>query len=365
MPAKVILDTLDKARVFAVDSFGNHDFTYPYLKYYFIGKYLAEHYKERHADFVKIFSNLGSSSNGCIAIFIAHHGRSIDYLKELEQTARGLFKDVEPSYLSEDDLKAFDKRSDLIIQAALPSPSVDPEQERDRVLQVKEKQESVNATMVDDVQNEDREVRENIVAMRLSQVIGLIIKGRPGSIEMSTQKALITSIVELHAKLIRLFFDTFKDETTQQHIIDYLSYRLSKKYKGRASADREKMRKIAAKLFWNLNFSTTYGLLLHCANAIGSEDLFKVIKEACASKSDAPIYRLLPYLVEVMYKKRLDIDGMVSSMPKFPQTVQTMLRMIVSRFCATHHIGHQERQQAEALFNLKKTLPQYINSEKE
>ena len=365
IPEKVIWDTLSKAGVFAVDSLGNHDFSYPYLKYYFIGKYLAEHYKERHDDFVRIFSNLGSSSNSCIAIFIAHHGRSVEYLEELEQTACGLFKDVEPSYLSEEDLKAFDKRSDLIIQAALPSPSVDPEQERDRALQIKEKQEPVSATVVDDVQNEDREVREIIVAMRLSQVIGLIIKGRPGSIEKTTQKELITAIVELHAKLIRSFFDTFKDEATQQHIIDYLSYRLNKKFNGQMSSDREKLRKIAAKLFWNLNFSTTYGLLLHCASAIGSEDLFKVTKEACVSKSDAPISGLLPYFVEVMYKKRLDIDGMVSSMPKFPRTVRTMLRMIVSRFCATHHIGHKERQQAEALFNLKKTLPQYINSEKE
>lgn len=66
-----------------ISSCRNYSFEYPYLYYFFAGKYFAEHTDENdsenaHAivEIDNIVNNLHTNENAYIAIFISHHTKS-------------------------------------------------------------------------------------------------------------------------------------------------------------------------------------------------------------------------------------------------------------------------------------------------
>ena len=164
-----------------------------------------------------------------------------------------------------------------------------------------------------------------------------------------------------------MFFDTFKDKASQDSIIDYISHTLGIRLKNSGGAESsERIRRKAEQIFWNLNFATTYGLMIHCVCAIGSSELVNIIKKTCSKQKNAPLVTIIPYVVEVIFKKKVDIDGMKKIFPDLSETVKNMLRFVVVYFCRIHHVTYKERQQVEQLFGLKKPLlPLYIEAQKE
>lgn len=365
---KQIFDNLERAKVFGTDGLGYYDFHYPYLKFYFIAKYMAEHYDDCDADFERVFSNLGNAANGYIAIFVAHHERSVHYLDRISEKTSQVFSGVTGCYLSNADMREFDEQSKVIVRAALPSPDTDPDRERERLLIEKERIERTQSDLAstdDDIA--EPELRDFVIAVRLCQVLGQILKIRPASIPIDVQKKMIRSIIDAYSRILRLFFDTFKDKASQDAIIDYISHTLGSRLKNTDGAESsEKIRRKAEQIFWNLNFATTYGLMIHCVCAIGSAELVSIIKVACSEQENAPLVMIIPYVVEVIFKKKVDIDGMKKIFPDLSETVRNMLRFVVVYFCRTHHVTYKERQQVEQLFGLKKPLlPLYIEVQKE
>ena len=362
---KQIFENLSKAKVFGVDALGYYDFHYPYLKYYFIAKYMAEHYDDCDADFEYVFSHLGSSANAYIAIFVAHHERSIHYLNRIVERTSKVFNGVSGCYLSHADMKAFDNQSKLIVKAALPESNNNPDEERDKLLAEKEKAESTQVGMASaDEEIADPELRDFVIAIRLCQVVGQILKIRPASIPVEVQKGMIKSIIDAYARILRTFFDTFNDKDAQDSIVDYISHTLGARMRRNGAKDTVKMRSLAERIFWNLNFATTYGLMIHCVCAIGSSDLANIIKSACSDNNDAPLMMIIPYVVEIIFKKKVDVDGMKKIFPELPETVKNMLRFVVVYFCRTHHVPYKERQQVEQLFELKPLLPLFIETQR-
>lgn len=358
---KQIFDNLERARVFGADGLGYYDFRYPYLKYYFIAKYMAENYDECDTDFEHVFSHLGNSANAYIAIFVAHHERSVHYIDRIIEKAAQAFSGVVGCYLSDADMKAFDEQSKMIVKAALPALNNNPDEEREKLLVAKEKTENVQADMSPvDEEIADRELRDFVISIRLCQVLGQILKIRPSSIPCEAQKKMIRGIIDVYARILRTFFDTFKDKEAQDSIIDYISNALGTRInKARDTNRAKKIRNMAERIFWNLNFATTYGLMIHCIYAIGSSELVNVIRATCLDRTDAPLMMIIPYVVEILFKKKVDVDGMRKIFPKLPETVKNMLRFVVAYYCRTHHVLYSERQQLEQLFDLKPTLPMF------
>ena len=161
-----------------------------------------------------------------------------------------------------------------------------------------------------------------------------------------------------------MFLDTFKENETRELIVERITFILREILKKKGNLeDKEKIREKAIQVFWNLNYITIYGLMIHCVCSIGSNELSSVIRSACESRSDAPLLKIIPYVVEIMFKKLVNIDGMKKIFPVLPETVRNMLKFVVVGYCRIHNISFKERQQVEALFNLRnKLLPNHLSS---
>lgn len=294
-----------------------------------------------------------------IAIFMSHHDRSVEFLANVKDQAEHLFEGTEECYLTAQDLRRFEQQSRSLIQAALPALGVDPEKERERYIERTERREVEVERRSQDDEEEDVSLRELIASMRLCQVLGMILKSRPGSIQKVTQKELVRSTIRVYARIIRKFFDTFKDEASEKAIIDFIAYSITKG-KPNASKRESQIRDLATRAFWNLNFVATHNMMIHCVGALGSDELSGVIHEACDDDKEHPLMLMIPFVVDVIFKKRVDVDGMRAAFPKLPNTVRSMLKLVVARFCAIHHVTYSDRQKVEQLFELPKTLPGYL-----
>lgn len=360
--ANDILEKLEKGKIFGTDSFSFYDFKYPYLKYYFIAKYLVEHYDTCENDCTRVFSHLGSVSNAYVAIFMSHHDRSVQFLDKIESMLCQMFEGVTECYLTHADSKEFDEQAKIIAQAALPNTNVDPEKERERILVAKEKREAelVHSENAED-EDSNSQLRNFVAAMRLCQVTGMILKSRPGSMPLARQKRLLLSVVDVYARILRSYLNLIKDEEVKTAVIESIVFVIKKSSVGdkRREAD---VRDLASRAFWNLSFAATHNLMIHCVSAIGSDQLCGVIDSACEEKKEAPLMRIIPFVSEIIFKKRVDIDAMRKVFPALPPTVRSMLKLVVARFCAIHRVDYDCRQKVEQLFNLSNTLSKYLSN---
>lgn len=116
------------SHIVSVDSFNNHSFRYPYLYYFFVAKYLAEHFEDTKVkeEIEKIMNNLHVNENAYIGVFIVHHSKNVNILKEIELNALSLFGKYESATLTKDEVKFFDEQADIIVKAVLPPANTTP-----------------------------------------------------------------------------------------------------------------------------------------------------------------------------------------------------------------------------------------------
>ena len=114
-----LLENLRKAKIITLDSLGSYSFSYEYIYYFFVAKYLAED-PEKHRTLIEnIIANLHKDENAYITIFISHHSKDTSVLDTIILNALCLFNKYEAATLSKKDLEFFDKQSNELADAVL------------------------------------------------------------------------------------------------------------------------------------------------------------------------------------------------------------------------------------------------------
>ena len=140
-PKQKMLSVLSRSGIISISSLNNYSFNYPYLYYFFAGRYFAQLWDDVGAkggelarDEVNIIlDNLHKSENAYITIFIAHHTKSTTLIESIMARVNGLFPDYEPASLDEVSLSVFGRQTSSIPEPSLPAESI-PEQNRQAAL---------------------------------------------------------------------------------------------------------------------------------------------------------------------------------------------------------------------------------------
>ena len=196
------------------DSFNNYLFRYPYIYYFFVAKYLVENIEseEIKKEIEKIINNLHIDENAYIAIFMTHHSRNVNILDEIELNAMVLFEKYLPATLVKDEVKFFDEHVNKIIKISLPPPTTPPEKVRTEILKMQDEIEKSQEDLKEDESEDDLSVKDLRKAVRTVEVIGCIIKNRAGSIEKTKLKEMFIEAMNVHLRILSLFFDLIKNE---------------------------------------------------------------------------------------------------------------------------------------------------------
>jgi hypothetical protein len=343
--------------IISVDSFNNYSFQYPYLYYFFVAKYLAEHIEDDKAKEEiekKIINNLHVDENAYIAIFIAHHSRNTKILEGIEQSTVCLFNKYEPATLTKDEVKFFDEQEDIIIKAVLPPSNITPEKERRERLNFQDELEQSQK----DIEKKEDSDKENSLeielrrAIKTVEVMGSIIKNRAGSLEKTKLEEIFEKAMNVHLRSLSSFFETIKSEDGQEDTIDFISERLRKITEesegGKRKPSKELLRKNARIIFWNVNFLVVYSIIYKIVRSLGSDKLTEITKKVC-DEVNTPASFLVKQGILMWYNKNLGIDESVKRINEkdFSEIAKRAIKLMVVDHCSLHKINYKDRQRIE------------------
>jgi hypothetical protein len=352
-----ILINLQAQGMLMKTSLGNFRFLYPYLYYFFVGKYLSDHLVERKNDIKQIIENLHKDENAYIAIFLCHHTKNNFLLDEIILNAMMQFEDYKETALSKSELLFFDNELDNVAKAVLPK-YISPEVERKKQLEFQENQEKENieAKNISDKTDNKEDIYANTLrrSIRTVEVMGIITKNRIGSLERQRLEEILTEAINVNLRILSSFFDLIKDNNEQREIIKYISGKLEEmKNENNSTIPREKLEKEAKKIFWDLNFGVILNLILKTIKSIGSDKLKNIIGDVC-DKQKTSVHLLIKHGVFMWYGKNLNTEKILKDIKTidFSLTAKEVLRYLIVYHCMLHNIDANEKNRIQSKFEI-------------
>jgi hypothetical protein len=334
--------------IILVDSFNNYSFRYPYLYYFFVAKYLAEHIEESEIKRIieNIMQNLHVDENAYIAIFLVHHSKNIQILDEIELNALILFDKYKTATLTKDEVKFFDEQADIIIKAALPPTNITPEKERSEMLKVQDEREQSQ----EDLEPKDDPFEIDLRrATKTVEVMGCIIKNRAGSLKKTKLEEIFNEAMSVHLRVLSSFFEVIESKENQKDIVDFISERLDKIIEEKdRKLSREKLEKISSTIFWNLNFFVVHGVIYKIVHSLGSDKLTEIANKVC-NEINTPASFIVKHGILMWCDKNLQIKEIAEKINEkdFSVIAVRIIKLMVVNHCALHPINYRDRQRIE------------------
>jgi len=351
--------------IVSMNSLGCFSFRYPYIYYFFVARYFAEHLSapdSSKSEVKTILENLHVEENAYIAIFLAHHSKDPFILDTLREISSHLFGGFGNATLTKENVQFLDEQANTIVEASLPPADSTPATARKEQLQREDKTEesAQRGSNVDDSGDQlEKDLRRSIKTV---EVIGSIMRNRAGSLPKTELAAMYKDAVSVHLRILSSFFDLIKKKENQQEMIEYLSRRLEEFSKrstqqdnvSRETAiDKDKLTRAASMIFWNLNFFTVWGYIEKAIWSTGSSSLLTISDQVC-DEMNTPVAFLIKQGNRMWYGKSLQVDDMVAEErePTFSIVADRVMKMMVAEHCYYHLISYQDRQKIETQLKL-------------
>jgi hypothetical protein len=352
---EILLRNIRRAQISSSDNFNNHSFRYPYIYYFFVAKYLAEHRKDNKKIISSIIENLHKDANAYIAIFIAHHSKNIEFLDEIISNVRCFFDKYKPATLTKVELNFFDEQADIIVKAVLPPSTTTPEKERAEILKMQDRREEINEQQESgEEENDDDLSIELRRSIKTVEVLGSIIKNRAGSLEKNKLEEIFEEAMKVHFRILTLLFELIRDEEIQKEIGDFISKRLSIEEKTK-HLSHEQMEKMSKKIFWNINFFTIYGFVVKIIHSLGSDKLEAIAEKVCDNEK-TPSSFLVTHGIFMWYDKNLQIDNITKRIAErdFSKIAEAIIKFMIVNHVRTHQTSYRDRQRIESKLRIPK-----------
>lgn len=353
-------------QIFSVNSVNNYFFRYPYLYYFFVAKFLADHADnfEVKMEIGKVINSLHVNENAYIAIFISHHSINIKILDEIEVNALCLFDKYKAATLTRNEISFFDEQADIIVKAALPSNNITAEKTRFTNLKIQDEIEQSRevSEIEEDMNKEDFIGKELRRSIKTVEVMGHIIKNRSGSLEKKKLLEIFEEAMNVYLRILSSFFEIIKSKDEAKFIIDIISNRLEKVIeKKKERPEKEEMENISRVIFWNLNFFIVYGFIDKIVHSLGSDKLIEIVNNIC-NEINTPASFLVKHGILMWYKKNIDINEIAKKldMKDFSEVAKRVMKLMIINHCYLHKISYKDRQRLENKLGIKKEVSKKI-----
>lgn len=353
-PKQKMRSVLSKSGIISISSLNNYSFNYPYLYYFFAGKYFAQLWDDTGAKGGKkareevnfILDNLHKSENAYITIFIAHHTKSTTLIDSLMTRVNGLFPGYEPASLDEASLLVFGRQTVSIPEPSLPAESK-PEQNRQAALaRLDEIEEQAEIKEKELEKKDDEFSKEFRRGIKTVEVVGSIIKNRAGSFSQEQLCNMFRGAMDIHLRQLTAFLTIVDTLSSKENYADFLYDRVKKAYPNISDDD---IPQVSTNIFWALNFATVIGFIKKTSSSLGSSKLLKISGKVCDERN-TPSAFMLKHTILMWYAKNLKLTELeqIDKILKSPVAKSAMLWLITD-YCVMHRIDHKD---IEKLVNL-------------
>lgn len=358
-----MLEKLETSNIMHKTTFGNYEFTYPYIYYYFAGKFFAQSWEDEgdpnHGKAVeeidKILVNLHKTSNAYIAVFIAHHTKNTALINKMTKVANDIYSKFEPATLDKECLKVFSGIEQQIATPSLPAVNT-PSENRRKDLEHKDRIE-IEAYKQKPSDEDDETDNEFALELRRSiktvEVLGSIIKNRAGSLRNDQLERLFEDAMDVQLRHVSNFLELVKSITESEEGTKFLEERIKEAH---PEVNEDELPTRANMLFWAMNFCFIFSVIKKTAFSLGSASVVRVAKSVC-ERRNTPASFLLKHTILMWFKKNVVIDEL-QKMDKIldNRTAKNAMLWLISDYCRVHVIDYKDASKLQSLGIKKQVL---------
>lgn len=336
-------------------------FRYPYIFYYFSGRYIAYNLNESAVkkQIGYMSQRLYNEKYSNIVIFICHFADNIDIIENILLVAY--------SSLEKYDIFDFDKHTEIfekskeIIDNILTGSTVgtesDVETNRQNELKIKDEiglqDGSVHelTTVSDEVDEKEKDLASLSAAMHTLDVLGQIIMNYPGDIDGDVKISIIDEIHKLGMRITEAMLSTIGllEKDFVKYVVEYV------KDKKQASNTREIIQ-ISQTIFSWIVAEMTCVMIRKISKSLCNEALLVAVQETFALSSSIS-QNLILIDLQFNILKKPNINEALRLADEFDKKestrfAKTVLRLIISDYLKYNKCGHSIRAKLCSHFNL-------------
>jgi hypothetical protein len=355
---EIIFGILKKAQILREDDLGQTLFRYPYIYFYFLGKFFTEHYEEKTSEITEIIENLHVDRNAYILIFISHHSKEKKIFDKILVNSEALFNSYSEITLNNEEINKFKIEFKDLIEKFLPKVK-EIKKEKEKILKLQEREENLENNeeklYVEDeeemniVDESEKNIRRSF---RTVEVIGIIAKNRHGSLKKILLKNMLINAINVNLRILGFIFS---DVSELQELIKEYIEKEQKRF--RDMNEREIIKRMLEKLLGILIFQITTIFIQKTIQDIGSENLVGLIDEITEEKK-TPIISLIKLGIKLWYCKEVKIQEIQSEIKEYGYSSFSIdiMKYLIIEHCANHDIGYKERQKISNKLKISKEL---------
>jgi hypothetical protein len=341
-----------------IDISNTVEFEYPYIYYFFIGKYLAAN--EDIAMIAELCNSIHKKQSANILIFTIHHATNTTLLDEIQIHCMTTLDGQRPATLSKDET-AF--MADLI--ASMPTKlhnkkSIEENRSAERIHQDSFESDRVEGPDADDEHIELIEIQRS---HKIIEVLGQIIKNRAGSFDKRKIKELMIEVENLGFRLLSRYLDTLKDPNFAHWIETRISAIENEKFHGKRIMDADSRKIFIQRNIQMMGMLIILGIIHKIFHALSTDKILQV-QEEIASEKPHPSYEILTLIFQLNYKG-IKLDDIKNYSIKFADSNNSWatqsLTIYVKRYLETHNVDFHVRQKICHLLHIIYTPNRYDN----
>lgn len=352
---QVMLEKLVASNIIVKTSLGNYEFTYPYIYYFFAGKFFAQTWEDENdpshkysvEQITTILDNLHKTSNAYIAVFTLHHTKNTALIRKIEAVAKSIFQKFKPATMDKQNLSVFTIVEDRI-KAPLLNTNSTPVQNRAFDSQKRDRIELQQENEVgEDIDDSDSEFTLDLRrSIKTVEVLGSIIKNRVGSLRREQVEDLFAEAMDIQLRLVSCFLDIVNSITQSSEGTKFLETRIKEVH---PDIDPKELPVRAKALFWSMNFGFLICIIKKTAFSLGSSALARTARSVCEARN-TPAAFLIKHTIQMWFVKNVDINEL-QKMDKVIdcKTAKNVMLWLVSDYCRVHHINYKDAAKLEKI----------------
>ena len=327
-----------------------YSFTYPYVYFFFVGKYLANNlYKSEVQQLVSDWcANLHRRANAHSILFLTHHRSDRWVIQCVSTVLKACFADESPMEFSED----VDSINSLVGAASkllLTKRDVDHNQEEARALR-----DEFEQAGLDDSPDEDMREQVDIfgkinLLMKTAEILGQILKNYYGSLERPVKAELLREVLDGPLRFTRALLEEITQDP--ESLVIEMESILEKKQPNLAQA---KKKEAARTLGFRLLGIVCTSIVTRTAQYV-SEDKLREDVSALVQTNPTNAYRLIEAATRLTQPGNLPLDEIRRLARNLKSNVFgfTMLQSLAAFHLHLFHTRDSDKQKLCAYLNIK------------
>tara|TARA_R110000796_G_C14570604_1_gene435722 strand:- start:5340 stop:7868 length:2529 start_codon:yes stop_codon:yes gene_type:complete len=320
-------------------------FKYPYIYYFFVGKKIAESYRDSESTQAKVqdlLEKLHREDFANILIFITHHTKDSWVLHEIKSILTSLFIDQNEATLDKEQLSFMSDFMKGIPELIIEQREIQNERDKqnERLDEIERKVDGDDETQLDILAN----INKTFKGM---EIAGQIIRNRHATLTRHDIEDLAKTGANTGLRFLEYFIKI--TDTAKNEIVKLISNHLSE----HPNLSNKEIEKQAENAYLHLTYGVINSFTRKIASSIGSKEALEVYREM-EKNVGTPAFLLIRQAIELQFNKSINIEHISNCVKdlKDNQVCLRILKEMVIQHVYLFPVNYKEKQQLSHLLGI-------------